>query len=51
MRLVNARFSTEDRFFWDERANTLEEQTTQPIQDHIEMGYRATLLRLDEAAR
>lgn len=39
MRLVNARFSTEDRFFWDERANTLEQQTTQPIQDHIEMGY------------
>lgn len=39
MRLVNARFSTEDRFFWDERARTLEEQTTQPIQDHIEMGY------------
>lgn len=39
MRLVNARFSAEDRFFWDERANTLEEQTTQPIQDHIEMGY------------
>lgn len=39
MRLVNARFSTEGRFFWDERANTLEEQTTQPIQDHIEMGY------------
>lgn len=39
MRLVNARFSTEDHFFWDERASTLEEQTTQPIQDHIEMGY------------
>lgn len=39
MRLVNARFSAEDHFFWDERASTLEEQTTQPIQDHIEMGY------------
>jgi cytochrome c peroxidase len=24
--------------FWDERANTLELQTTQPIQNHIEMG-------------
>lgn len=39
MRLTNARFGEEVRFFWDERANTLEEQTTQPIQDHIEMGF------------
>lgn len=39
MRLVNARFSEEDNFFWDERARSLEEQTTQPIQDHIEMGF------------
>lgn len=39
MRLINARFSLEDQFFWDERASNLEQQTTQPIQDHIEMGY------------
>ena len=39
MRLVNARFSDERSFFWDERAATLEEQTTQPIQDHSEMGF------------
>lgn len=39
MRLVNARFGGETRFFWDERAETLEEQTTMPIQDHAEMGY------------
>jgi cytochrome c peroxidase len=39
MRLVNARFSQEARFFWDERAATLEAQSTQPIQDHKEMGY------------
>ncbi|WP_299228886.1 cytochrome-c peroxidase [uncultured Psychroserpens sp.] len=39
MRLVNSRFSNENRFFWDERASTLEEQTTMPIQDHIEMGF------------
>ncbi len=39
MRLINTRFADEVRFFWDERANTLEEQTTQPIQDHAEMGY------------
>ncbi len=39
MRLVNARFSDETRFFWDERAATLEAQTTMPIQDHAEMGF------------
>jgi len=39
MRLVNARFSAEQHFFWDERAATLEEQTTMPIQDPVEMGY------------
>jgi len=39
MRLINARFGDEDNFFWDERANSLEAQTTQPIQDHVEMGF------------
>lgn len=39
MRLVNARFSEEENFFWDERAGSLEQQTTMPIQDHIEMGF------------
>ncbi len=39
MRLVNVRFSDEHRFFWDERAATLENQVTRPIQDHIEMGF------------
>ncbi|WP_421765206.1 cytochrome-c peroxidase [Ekhidna sp.] len=39
MRLINARFSQESNFFWDERANTLEDQSTMPIQDHVEMGY------------
>ena len=39
MRLVNARFADERHFFWDERANTLEDQTTMPIQDHVEMGF------------
>lgn len=39
MRLVNARFGEELKFFWDERAATLEAQTTQPIQDHAEMGF------------
>lgn len=39
MRLVNARFATETKFFWNERAASLEQQTTQPIQDHAEMGF------------
>jgi cytochrome c peroxidase len=39
MRLVNARFAQEARFFWDKRAASLENQTTQPIQNHNEMGY------------
>ena len=39
MRLVNARFSTEAKFFWDERAASAEAQATQPIQDHVEMGF------------
>jgi len=42
MRLINSRFSNEAKFFWDERANTLEEQTTMPIQDHNEMGFSGT---------
>ena len=42
MRLVNPRFSREEHFFWDERAETLEAQTTLPMQDHIEMGYSGT---------
>lgn len=39
MRLINSRFANEVRFFWNERAETLEAQTTMPIQDHAEMGY------------
>lgn len=42
MRLINARFSQEAKFFWDERAATLEAQTTRPIQDHGEMGFSGT---------
>ncbi|MBC5862966.1 cytochrome-c peroxidase [Flavobacterium turcicum] len=43
MRLINTRFSNESKFFWNERATNLENQTTQPIQDHIEMGFSGTL--------
>ena len=39
MRLINSRFAVERKFFWDERAGSLELQTTQPIQDHAELGF------------
>ena len=39
MRLINARFANETKFFWNERAASLEVQTTIPIQDHGEMGF------------
>jgi cytochrome c peroxidase len=39
MRLINSRYAVETKFFWDERAATLEQQTTKPIQDHAEMGF------------
>ncbi|MEP3889250.1 MAG: cytochrome c peroxidase [Hellea sp.] len=39
MRLINTAFSEEQNFFWDERASSLEDQTTQPIQDENEHGF------------
>jgi cytochrome c peroxidase len=42
MRLINSRYAVETKFFWDERAATLEIQTTKPIQDHAEMGFSGT---------
>lgn len=42
MRLANARFNESARYFWDKRAVSLEAQTTQPIQDAVEMGFDAT---------
>lgn len=38
MALANARFNAEGRYFWDERATTLEEQVLQPIVDPHEMA-------------
>ncbi|SHK21764.1 cytochrome c peroxidase [Maribacter aquivivus] len=46
MGLANARFYENGRFFWDERAVTLEAQTLVPIQDLVEMGL--TLPELEE---
>lgn len=42
MRLVNARFGVEQKFFWDERATSLEDQTTRPVKDAVEMGFSGT---------
>jgi cytochrome c peroxidase len=38
MQLLNVRFYQSGKMFWDERANTLEEQVLQPIQNTTEMG-------------
>ncbi|MEZ4757028.1 MAG: cytochrome c peroxidase [Flavobacteriales bacterium] len=38
MSLVNARWYGRGRFFWDERAATLEQQVLMPFQDPVEMG-------------
>lgn len=43
MGLADARWYDSGRFFWDERAATLEEQVLGPIQNEVEMG-----LTLDE---
>lgn len=40
--LVNQRYYARGRFFWDERAATLEDQVLQPILDHNEMGLTET---------
>ncbi len=36
--LANLRFNPRGRFFWDERASSLEVQVLQPIQSKLEMG-------------
>lgn len=38
MGLANARFYAGGKFFWDERAETLEDQVLMPFQDEVEMG-------------
>ncbi len=42
MTILNARYYQRGRFFWDERAVTLEEQVLQPLQNAVEMGLTAT---------
>ncbi|MGF1735320.1 cytochrome-c peroxidase [Photobacterium satsumensis] len=38
MSLSNAAYYRNGKFFWDERADTLEDQVLMPIQDSVEMG-------------
>lgn len=44
MSLLNVRFYRSGKMFWDERANTLEDQVLQPIQNTTEMGMTLTEL-------
>jgi cytochrome c peroxidase len=44
MSLVNLRYYSRGRFFWDERAQSLEEQVLLPIQSKMEMGQDLTRL-------
>jgi cytochrome c peroxidase len=44
MALANARFYEYGRYFWDERASSLEAQILQPIQDTLEMGMQLDAL-------
>ena len=39
MSLTNARYYARGRFFWDERAQTLEAQVLAPLTDPVEMGH------------
>ena len=48
--LVSARFYQRGRFFWDERAATLEDQVLGPIQNPGEMGLRLDALEYKVAA-
>ena len=50
MGLSNARFYASGRFFWDERAATLEDQVLGPIQDPVELGTDLNQLRAELAA-
>jgi cytochrome c peroxidase len=44
MSLIDAKYYPNGRFFWDQRAATLEDQTLMPIQDLVEMGMTLSQL-------
>ena len=39
MRLINTQFTDATNYFWDNRATSLEDQTTEPIVSHVEHGF------------
>jgi cytochrome c peroxidase len=47
MRLGNINFYVGDAMFWDKRAVSVEDQSTKPIQDEVEMGFDAAHGGLD----
>ena len=47
MRLINTQYADETDFFWDERADSHEEQESQPLQDHNEHGFSGQAGRPD----
>lgn len=49
MSLINAKYYPNGRFFWDQRAATLEDQVLMPVQDPVEMGL--TLPQLETKLR
>lgn len=51
MGLTNARFYRNGKFFWDQRAATLEDQVLMPLQDEVEMGMTLELVvaRVEDA--
>ena len=42
MGLTDAQYYPVGKYFWDQRAATLEDQALMPIQDHVEMGMTLT---------
>ena len=51
MRLANANFYTGERMFWDKRALDIEDQSTMPIKDHVEMGFDDSAGGIDSLLR
>lgn len=51
MRLANAKFYAGESMFWDKRAASIEEQSTQPIKDAVEMGFDESAGGLDSLIR
>ncbi|MBA4104348.1 MAG: hypothetical protein C0485_01220 [Pirellula sp.] len=50
MGLSNGAYYANGKFFWNQRANTLEDQVLMPIQDPVEMGTNLTQLTAELSA-